>query len=151
MGITDILTYDNSGNIFNDLIESLNNRWKIFRYLERERSKIYHATVVTAYHEINQPLTVMTNAIDLFKIGLKTNDLAPEKIVSNLSFIVRGIKRVQEILEKMKKVEHPKLKAYTKTVPMISLPTEIKTKNQSSENLKLVQEMKVKTGQKNKE
>lgn len=143
MGITDILVYNvnvKKEEVFNALIQSLNQRWKIFRYLERERKKIYHATVVTAYHELNQPLTVIMNALDLFKIEIKTGQLSEEKIKKNLGFIFKSVQKIQEILEKMKKVEQPTLKAYTKTVPMISLNPEPES---VSQNLDLLQEMRV--------
>ena len=127
--------------MFNALIQTLNHRWKIFRYLERERKKIYQATVVTAYHELNQPLTVIMNALDLFRLELKTGQLVEEKIKKNLGFILKSVKKIQEILDKMKKVEQPTLKAYTKTVPMISLNPE---KERLTQNLDLLQEMRVK-------
>ena len=145
-GVADILIHRNENEkiAFNSLITSLNHRWKIFKYMERERSKIYHATVVTAYHEINQPLTVIMNSIDLFSIEMKRNLLDHNRIKKNLTFIIKSIRRIQEILEKMKKVEQPKLKAYTKTVPMISLPSDDKDKSSvTAGNLNLVQEMKV--------
>jgi len=150
MGVTDILILtanSNKDEIISELMNTLNHRWKIFRYLERERSKIYHATVVTAYHEINQPLTVIMNSIDLFAIDMKKDEVTHDKIKKNLGFILKSIKRIQEILEKMKKVEQPRLKAYTKTVPMISLQTDDTKKQQ---NLDLVQEMRVTPG-KNKD
>ena len=43
----------------------------------------------------------------------------------------------------MKKVEQPRLKAYTKTVPMIALQADVPKKQQ---NLDLVQEMRVTPG-----
>ena len=145
-GVADILIHSNENEkfAFNSLIATLNHRWKIFKYMERERTKIYHATVVTAYHEINQPLTVIMNSIDLFSIEMKRNLLDHNRIKKNLTFIIKSIRRIQEILEKMKKVEQPRLKAYTKTVPMISLPSDDKDKSPVTEgNLNLVQEMKV--------
>ena len=146
MGVTDILLLSENSNkdkIISELMNTLNHRWKIFRYLEKERTKIYHATVVTAYHEINQPLTVIMNSIDLFAIDMKRDTVTHDKIKKNLGYILKSIKRIQEILEKMKKVEQPRLKAYTKTVPMISLKSDDPTKRQ---NLNLVQEMRVTSG-----
>jgi signal transduction histidine kinase len=147
MGVSDIIVHTNNadGSGFNTLINTMNHRWKIFRYLERERKKIYHATVVTAYHEINQPLTVIMNSIDLFSIEMKQNLIDHVRIRKNLSYILKSVRRIQEILDKMKKVDQPKLKAYTKTVPMISLQDETKDTSKSDSNLNLVQEMKVST------
>ena len=144
LGIADMLVYNvntKKEDVFNALIQTLNQRWKIFRYLERERKKIYQATVVTAYHELNQPLTVIMNALDLFRIEMKTGQLSEEKINKNLGFILKSLHKIQEILERMKKVDQPTLKAYTKTVPMISLKPETQRVKQ---NLDLLQEMRVK-------
>jgi hypothetical protein len=145
MGVSDVIVHTNNddGLGFQTLINTMNHRWKIFRYLERERNKIYHATVVTAYHEINQPLTVIMNSIDLFSIELKRELIDHTRIRKNLSFILKGVRRIEEILKKMKKVEQPRLKAYTQTVPMISLQDETKDASKSDSNLNLVQEMKV--------
>ena len=144
MGVADILIADvnkKREEVFESLIQTLNHRWKIFRYLERERKQIYHATVVTAYHEINQPLTVIMNSLDLFRIEIKTKQLSEEKIKKNLNFILKSVQRIQEILEKMKKVVQPQLKAYTKTVPMISLDPD---NPKLHHNLDLLREMRVK-------
>jgi len=141
MGVTDVITYpgpESNEDLSLVLLKSINHRWKIFRYMERERKKIYQATVVTAYHEINQPLTVIMNTIDLFNIELKRSSIDTDKLRQNLLFVLKAIKRIQEILEKLKSVEQPRLKAYTKTVPMISLHPD-----KDKFNLKLVQEMRV--------
>ncbi len=145
MGVADILIYnkDHAQAPFDALIATLNSRWKVFRYLERERNKIYQATVVTAYHEINQPLTVIMNSIDLCSIEMKQNLLDEERIKKNLTFIIKSVRRIQELLDKMKRVEDPKLKAYTKDVPMISLQTDDHADSSNGEkNLSLLQEMK---------
>ena len=123
-GVTDVLYFDGKmeeESLRENLVKTLNHRWRIFRYLERERSKIYKATVVTAYHEINQPLTVILNSIGLFNIELKNKRINYEKIVKFLKFILKSTKRIQEILNLLKKIEQPHLKEYTKGVPMISL------------------------------
>jgi signal transduction histidine kinase len=147
MGVADILIHSatNPEAAFEAMIRTMNHRWKIFRYLERERTKIYHATVVTAYHEINQPLTVIMNSIDMFRIELKQNILDGERVRKNLTYILKSVRRIQELLEKMKKVEQPKLKAYTEKVPMIALHSELDAV--SDKNLDLLQEMKISTKQ----
>lgn len=146
LGVTDILIHSkvDAALTFNNLVASMNHRWKIFRYMERERNKIYQATVVTAYHEINQPLTVILNSIDLFSIEMKQKLLDHDRIKKNLTFILKSVRRIQEILDKMKKVVNPRLKAYTKTVPMISLQNDVDDQSAAAnQNLNLIQELKV--------
>jgi len=105
-----------------ELLRSLNHRWKLFRHVERERNKIYHATVVTAYHEINQPLTVMLNTIGLFNLEMEQDDFDRTKTEKLLKFILKSIKRIQDLLQEFQSIKEPVLKEYTKGVPMIHLP-----------------------------
>lgn len=124
-GVADILTTfrdSTQKKIQEDLLKSLNQRWKIFRYVERERNKIYHATVVTAYHEINQPLTVMLNTIGLFNLEMERDDFDRVKTEKLLKFILKSIKRIQDLLQEFQSIKEPVLKEYTKGVPMIHLP-----------------------------
>ena len=105
-----------------ELLSSLNHRWKMFRHVERERNKIYHATVVTAYHEINQPLTVMLNTIGLFNLEMEQDNFDRTKTEKLLRFILKSIKRIQNLLQEFQSIKEPVLKEYTKGVPMIHLP-----------------------------
>jgi len=102
-------------------LKTLNQKWKTYRFFEKERKKIFDATVVTAYHEINQPLTVILNSIGLFKMEIKNNEISAEKIQKFLNFLMKSTDRIQEILEQFKQIENPELKEYSKGVPMVIL------------------------------
>jgi signal transduction histidine kinase len=123
-GVTDTIVAkqdDDKKEIRECLVSVLNHRWKIFRYLEKERNKIYHATVVTAYHELNQPLTVILNTIGLFDLEMEQNDIDMAKTKKLLDFILKSIRRIQELLTQLQKIKQPVLKEYTRGVPMIHL------------------------------
>jgi len=127
-GITDILVFDELHDeeaVRKDLLSTLNLKWRNFRYFERERNQMFHATVVTIFHEINQSLMVISNALDLFKFALKQSEPDLTKIEQAFHFIMKSTKRIQEILAALKKIEQPRLKDYTAEVKMIDMESSI--------------------------
>jgi len=127
-GITDILIFDEQHDdqtIRKNLLSTLNLKWRNFRYFERERNQMFHATVVTIFHEINQSLMVISNALDLFKIALKQNEPNIAKIEQAFHFIMKSTKKIQEILANLKQIEQPKLKDYTADVKMIDMEASV--------------------------
>ena len=82
---------------------------------------MFDATVVTAYHELNQPLTVILNSIGLFRIEMKNQEVDSNKLQKFLGFILKGTDRIQEILDTFKAIKHPQFKEYSKGVPMVKL------------------------------
>ncbi len=133
LGASDILVVnDNSqdNEILSEVINVLNLKWRSYLYTIKEKEKIFHASVVTANHEINQPLTVMLNAIGLLKAELKQQAEQDSKVNSHLNFLSKSTMRIQTILETLKKVKKLNLKEYTPGVWMINLnsdqPQEIK-------------------------
>lgn len=124
IGVTDIL-YHKSDNPFSviqkELLTSINTKWRGYKTLFRERNKILKATIVTAHHEINQPLTVILNSVGLLNMEIKKPTINTMNIKKYFGFIVRGANRIQAILDELKKVENPRLKEYTTGVPMLDL------------------------------
>ncbi len=134
-GITDILVFDENQDeerVRTDLISTLNLKWRNFRYFERERNQMFHATVVTIFHEINQSLMVISNALDLFKIALKQSEPNLTKIEQAFNFIIKSTKRIQDVMAALKKIEQPKLKDYTPEVKMIDMESSVSRKMPSS-------------------
>jgi len=66
-------------------------------------------------------LTVMINAIGLFKLEVEHESVDLPKLEKIADFILKGIQRIQEILEKLKKIKDPVLKEYTPGVAMVCL------------------------------
>jgi hypothetical protein len=123
-GAADVLIYDESVDqvtFLEGLLRILNQRWYLYRWSERGKRKIFEATVVTAYHEINQALTVIINAIGLFKLDIEQEYIDVPKLEKISDFILRGTNRVQEILNKLKQIKDPVLKEYTPGVSMVCL------------------------------
>jgi len=127
LGATDILLIkENTGEneILNNVLNVLNLKWRSYLYTKKEKEKIYRASVVTTNHEINQPLTVILNAIGLLKAELKQAAEKDSKVNSHLNFIAKGINRIQLILDNLKKVKKLALKEYTPGVWMINLDSD---------------------------
>ena len=134
LGITDLLVIDNDHDeeeFRRNLLYTLNLKWRSFRFFERERNKMFHATVVTIFHEINQSLMVISNAIDLFKFALKQNEPDLVKIEQAFNFIMKSTNKIQEVLAALKDIEQPRLKNYTSEVKMIDLDSSIYRKKPS--------------------
>lgn len=142
-GASDILVYDEKNNakkVRTDLLKTINNKWRMYLGFEREKKKIYQATIVTAYHEINQPLTVMLNAVGLIIMELKNLPQKSPKIEKFLKFIVKGIKKIQEILDRFKGIKNPAFAEYTDGVPMVMLSNSPKTEKNKQSVQKKVKE-----------
>jgi hypothetical protein len=125
-GVADVLVYDDSVDqivLLEGLLRTLNHRWYFHRYLERGKKKMYEATVVTAFHEINQALTVIINAIGLCKLEIEHESIDLPKLEKISDFILKGTKRIEEILNKLKRIKDPVLKEYTPGVSMVCLDT----------------------------
>ncbi len=127
LGVADIFIWNketNYGMIIEELMQTLNLRWRNYLHTLKENEKIYKATVVTANHEINQPLTVILNAIGLLKAELAQKADKDSKIFSHFNFISKGTNRIQTILTNLRRIEKPKFKEYTPGVSMIDMEPE---------------------------
>jgi hypothetical protein len=125
-GVADVLIYDETVDqvtFLEGLLRILNQRWSLHRCLERGKKKMYEATVVTAYHEINQALTVIINAVGLLKLEIEHESIDLAKMEKISDFIVKGTNRIEEILDKLKRIKEPVLKEYTPGVAMVCLDT----------------------------
>ena len=123
-GISDILVcngMDDHIDVRKDLLQVLNYKWKAYRHFESEKKKILQATVVTAHHEINQPLTVIMNSIGMLNLEVEKLSLKIPSTEKFFKLITKAINKIQDILVRLKKIENPQLKEYTRGVPMIKL------------------------------
>lgn len=127
-GISDVLICNSevkSEEIIEELNEILILKWRAYQNNVEQIEKIYQATVVSLNHEINQPLTVILNAVGLLNAELKSIIVKNAKVKSHFEFIARSTKRIQMILEKLKKLNKVKLIEYTPGVSMIDLEKDI--------------------------
>lgn len=69
--------------------------------VQHEKSQIFAATVFTANHEIKQPLTIMSLALNAIKRELNKEEVDKRLISEKISYIEDGIKQITEILNKL--------------------------------------------------
>ena len=106
----------------NTHFELKKNRDMIASIKEKE---MFNAMVVTANHQIRQPLTTLQGSVDLIfmykdediKNGFKTNP----KIYDFLDKIKRNVTRIASILDKLKEIDTPQYKTYLNNENMIDL------------------------------
>ena len=123
-GISDILICDEMEDYIElkrNLLQILNQKWKAYTHFESEKKKILQATIVTAHHEINQPLTVIMNSVGMLSMEIEKLKLKVPSAEKFFKLIIKGVNRIQDILVRLKRIENPQLKEYTKGVPMINL------------------------------
>ncbi len=96
-------------------------------YLEIEKIKTYAATIVTANHEIKQPLTLINLSVSAIRRELSKDDLNREAILKRVDIIDNAAKSIIEILEKLSSIKKPKFTDYVNNTQMIDI-------NEQSEN-----------------
>ena len=89
--------------------------------VEAQKKGMFTATVITANHEINQPLTAIFGAAGLIEMELKEHSIKNEMIEKQLSNVMKSTHRISDILHRLKKISRPILKNYTPDVQMIQL------------------------------
>ncbi|RMF60046.1 MAG: response regulator [Calditrichaeota bacterium] len=94
------------------------------RLYEAERKLTYHATIATANHEINQPLTVIISAIDMLRMELKNLNIQQDKIFKYLELMQNSSMRIANILRKLREVTSPKIQDVPLGMKMVEIHDE---------------------------
>ncbi|MBM4175498.1 MAG: response regulator [Ignavibacteria bacterium] len=106
-----------------ELIARINSAIRFAEYQQRairnEKYQIYEATVVTANHEIKQPLTLMSLALNAVKRELNKKDLSKKVLEEKVALIDEGITTITSILNKLNALKNPALSAYDREIKMI--------------------------------
>ncbi len=93
-------------------------------YLEIEKIKTYAATIVTANHEIKQPLTLINLSVSAIKRELTKDDLNRDAILKRVDIIDNAAKSIIQILEKLSSIKKPKFTDYVNNTQMIDINDE---------------------------
>ena len=88
------------------------------KLLELERDKTILAMAVTANHEINQPLTVLSGNLFLLKESLSSKMLS-EKEIEYMDRMERAIAKIKFILEKFRQPHSIKIQDYIENTKMV--------------------------------
>lgn len=87
--------------------------------IELEQKNTIAAMIVTANHEINQPLTVLKGNLEMLKINLKDHELPP-KAAKNIEKIQKCSELIEAILHKYQNYTEYNFKPYLNDVKMIN-------------------------------
>lgn len=91
--------------------------------LELEKVNTFAATVVTANHEIKQPLTLINLSTAAIKREMGKEDINREAVLKKITFIETAIKEINAVLEKFKAIKNPNFSPYVNNIKMVDLDT----------------------------
>jgi DNA-binding NtrC family response regulator len=97
------------------------------RIKEIERQMTYNATVTTANHEINQPLTVILSGIDMIKMEFEKKGITDPQLLKYLILIEKSSTRIANILRNLREITSPVIQK----IPLGMQLVELANKNQS--------------------
>jgi two-component system cell cycle response regulator len=83
--------------------------------IQNEKYQIFEATVHTANHEIKQPLTIMSLAINAIKRELQKENIDKKVMLDKINYLEDGIKKITTVLNKLNAIKQTESKeAYDK-------------------------------------
>ncbi|MBI9071869.1 MAG: response regulator [Melioribacteraceae bacterium] len=94
--------------------------------IDLEAAKTYAATIVTANHEIKQPLTLINLCTTAIKRELGKEEVSKEGIAKRIGFIEGANKEIISVLDKLSSIKKPTLTDYVNDMKMIDLDSEEK-------------------------
>jgi DNA-binding response OmpR family regulator len=97
--------------------------------LEIEKIKTYSATVLTANHEIKQPLTLINLSTAAIRRELSKDDYSSDAILKRVEFIENASKEILRVLETLGSIKKPVITPYVNDQNMIDLKQENKLAN----------------------
>ena len=101
-------------------------------YSEVEKIKLFAATIVTANHEIKQPLTLINICVSAIKRELGKEAPSRENIENRVGYIEKATADIIEILAKLSAIKKPVVTEYVNDLKMIDIQGSQRDNNQSS-------------------
>ncbi|MEW6652382.1 MAG: response regulator [Bacteroidota bacterium] len=92
--------------------------------LELEKIKTYAATVVTANHEIKQPLTLINLSTAAIRREISKEEISTETILKRVDFIENAAKDILSVLEKLGSIKKPVITPYVNNLNRVDLKSE---------------------------
>ncbi len=106
-----------------ELIARINSAIRFSEFQKRairaEKFQIFEATVVTANHEIKQPLTLMSLAINALKRELAREKIDKNIILQKVDYLEEGVKKIAGVLNKLNALKSPSTSQYDRDIRMI--------------------------------
>lgn len=98
--------------------------------LEFEKMKTYAATVLTANHEIKQPLTLINLATAALKREVNNKSYTSDSIMKRVKFIEDASQNIITVLEKLTAIKKPIFTEYVNDLEMVDLKSEEKKESE---------------------
>jgi len=89
--------------------------------VELEKVKTFAATVVTANHEIKQPLTLINLSTAAIKREVGKEDISEEAVLKRVRFIEGASKEIVVVLDRLTSIKKPAFTDYVNNTQMIDL------------------------------
>lgn len=97
--------------------------------IEIEKIKTFAATVVTANHEIKQPLTLINLSTTAIRRELTKEDPSNDVVLKRVEFIENAARDIIKVLEKMGSIKKPVITPYVNNLNIIDLNSEEQKSN----------------------
>ena len=94
--------------------------------IEIEKIKTFAATVVTANHEIKQPLTLINLSTAAIRRELSKTNFSVENILKRVEFIENAARDIISVLDKLGSIKKPVITPYVNDLNIIDLKSEQK-------------------------
>jgi len=94
--------------------------------LEIEKIKTFAATVVTANHEIKQPLTLINLSTTAIRREFSKTNYSIENILKRIEFIENAARDIISVLDKLGSIKKPVITPYVNDLNIIDLTSEEK-------------------------
>lgn len=89
--------------------------------LELEKINTFAATVVTANHEIKQPLTLINLSSAAIRREIGKDQISREAVLKRIGFIETAAREINNVLEKFKAIKNPNFASYVNNIQMVDL------------------------------
>ena len=89
--------------------------------VEAEKLKTYAATVLTANHEIKQPLTLINLSTAAVRREVNKEEITKDSIIKRIEFIETAANKISEVLDKLTTLKKPVFKDYLNEQKMIDI------------------------------
>jgi two-component system cell cycle response regulator len=86
-----------------------------------EKINTFAATIVTANHEIKQPLTLINLSTTALRREVSKENISREAIEKRITYIENAAKEIMEVLEKLTSIKKPKFIDYINNLKMIDI------------------------------
>jgi len=89
--------------------------------IELEKIKTFAATVLTANHQIKQPLTLINLSTSAIRRELKKEEFSKEALLKRIGFIETASNEIIDILDKLSAIKKPVFTEYLNNLNMVDI------------------------------